>query len=174
MGCVVSSDVFDEPGGYVTIFHEFIHCQQFYDDELELKQGLGIARRAQESQDFMWEINYPFPYEGEEFTALYELFLNEQDLAGVLSARGALQKRLVLDDYEYMLWQEWKEGFARYIENHINKRLGLPVNHGGRRQPFDRVTFYAGGAHFIHLLSKHEPDLLVDLRRLFKRMFQPE
>ena len=44
--CVVTGDVFDSPDGYVTIFHEFVHCQQSEICEHELKQTLGIAREA--------------------------------------------------------------------------------------------------------------------------------
>jgi hypothetical protein len=51
-----------------------------------------------------------------------------------------------------MIWQEWKEGFARFIENQINGRLNLPENHGGKEKPFNRVVFYEGGAHYIKLL----------------------
>ena len=53
MACVVTGEVFDEQDGYVTIFHEFIHCQQSELCEHELKQKLEIARKAQAANDFM-------------------------------------------------------------------------------------------------------------------------
>lgn len=38
MACVVTGEVFDSLEGIVTIFHEFVHCQQFETCERELKQ----------------------------------------------------------------------------------------------------------------------------------------
>jgi hypothetical protein len=59
IACVVTSEVFDTLDGFVTIFHEFIHCQQFETCEAKLKGRLGIARKAQAAQDFMWELDHP-------------------------------------------------------------------------------------------------------------------
>ena len=171
MACIVTGDVFDELAGYVTIFHEFIHCQQGESYEPELKQNLVVARRAQEAKDIMWEINYPFPYTAVEFVELYEIFLQKSDVFETEIIRQQLRTLLNEVDYEYMVWQEWKEGFARYIENRINHRLGLPENHAGKKPPFSRVTFYEGGAHFIEILDKQNPDLLIDIEQLFWRMF---
>lgn len=172
MACVVTSDVFDEPDGYVTIFHEFIHCQQAESCEQKLKQRLGVARQAQEVNDYMWEINHPFPYAAPEFVQLYQSFLNEHTLSEIKSIRQQLRSILKQHDYEYMVWQEWKEGFARFIENRIRRRLGLPENHAGKELPFHRVTFYEGGAHFIEVLEKHSPELLLDIELLFEHMYQ--
>lgn len=169
--CVVTSDVFAEPDGYVTVFHEFIHCQQAEGCEQELRQKLGIARQAQEVNDYMWEISYPFPYTAPEFVQLYQSFLNQQTLFEIESTRQRLRDTLKQHDYEYMVWQEWKEGFARFIENRIRHRLGLPGNHGGREQPFSRVVFYEGGAHYIEKLSVQETELTVQIEKLFDRMF---
>jgi len=55
MVCVVTGDVFNTLDGYVTIFHEFIHCQQFERGEQTIKQRLEIARRAEANNDYMWE-----------------------------------------------------------------------------------------------------------------------
>jgi hypothetical protein len=171
MACVVTGDVFDESDGYVTIFHEFIHCQQSERCEQELKQKLGVARRAQEVNDYMWEINHPFPYAAPEFVQLYQSFLNKHTLSEIESIRQQLRGILKRHDYEYMVWQEWKEGFARFIENQIRRRLGLPENHGGQEQPFSRVVFYEGGAHYIEKLSMREVGLTVQIEKLFDRMF---
>lgn len=173
--CVVTGEVFDSLDGYVTIFHEFIHCQQFETCELELKQALGIARKAQAEGDQMWEINYPFPYDAAHFVELYTVFLGavEEDQADeVLERRRQLKRGLDADDFEYMVWQEWKEGFARLVENHIRRRLGLEENHGGREEPFERVLFYEGGARFIEFLEAREPHLTMDIEKLFDRMLQ--
>jgi anion-transporting ArsA/GET3 family ATPase len=171
MACVVTCEVFDELGGYVTIFHEFIHCQQAESCESNLKQKLEVARLAQEVHDYMWEINYPFPYAAPDFVQLYQSFLNIHTLSEIESVRQELVVILKQHDYEYMVWQEWKEGLARFIENQIRRRLGLAEYHGGTKQPYNRVVFYAGGAHYIEILSKQESDLSEQIEKLFDRMF---
>lgn len=60
--CVISGEIFESLEGYVTIFHEFMHCYQWENCEQKLKQKLEIARKAMEKKDFMWELNYPFPF----------------------------------------------------------------------------------------------------------------
>lgn len=172
MACVVTDDIFAEQDGYTTIFHEFIHCQQAESCEQALKQQLGVARKAQEVNDFMWELNHPFPYESSDFAKLYQSYLNQNILSEIENIRQQLKKLLNPHDYEYMVWQEWKEGFARYIENRINHRLRLPENHGGKEPPFRRVTFYEGGAHFIAILERQNPELLMNIEHLFKRMYR--
>jgi len=168
--CVVTGDVFDEPAGCVTIFHEFIHCQQYETCEQKLKQGLSIAHKAQAANDYMWELNHPFPYTDPAFVQVYAAFLAAAGLDEIRPLRRQLKDLLKAEDYEYMVWQEWKEGFARWIENRLCQRLGLPENTGGQGQPFSRVSFYAGGAHYIQTLEEQEPGLVNDIERLFGRM----
>lgn len=200
MVCVVTEDIFSEPGGYITIFHEFVHCYQFHTVEPRLRQTLSIARRARERQDFMWEINYPFPYRDEQFEAHYSAFLQalaaESEWAAhephagegeaaahkrraeegaeptrdVAARRQAVKDILAADDLEYMVWQEWKEGFARYIENELQAHFGLPVNTRGEEPPFSRVSFYAGGAAYIRYIARREPELISNLEALFSRI----
>jgi hypothetical protein len=170
MACVISDDVFAEPDGVVTIFHEFVHCQQGESCEPRLKQRLGVARRAQAAGDPMWELEHPFPYTATNFVGLYEAFLDTRTLEAAEAVRGRLRRVLEEQDHEYLVWQEWKEGFARFIENRIRGRLGLPENHGGRVRPFDRVAFYAGGAHLIGLLGARDAGTIVEIERLFERM----
>jgi hypothetical protein len=172
MVCVVTPDVFDDLDGCVTIFHEFIHCQQFETCEQALKQTLSIARQAQAENDFMWEINFPFPYADVDFIRLYTVFMAIAELRVAESIRRQLKNMLNPKDYEYMLWQEWKEGFARYIENEMQRRLSLPENLGGSQPPFNRVAFYAGGANFIRILEQQEPGLVKKIELLFERMAQ--
>jgi hypothetical protein len=173
MACVVSGDVFDDLAGYVTIFHEFIHCAQMENGELELKSRLRVAQRAQSESDFMWELNHPFPYEDVEFVEVYSLFLEAAgagDAAGVARCRAFLREMLNALDYEYMVWQEWKEGFARLIENRLRDKLELTPNRGSGSLPFNRVTFYEGGELYISLLFKQDEGLEDDLEILFQRM----
>ena len=177
IACVVTGDVFNTLEGYVTIFHEFIHCYQFENCEQKLKQTLGVASKAQAAQDHMWELNHPFPYTEIQFVKVYEAFLEKTGgyyLVEVLEERKQLKNILSTNDYEYMVWQEWKEGFARFIENRICSRLSLRENHGGKEQPYNRVVFYEGGANFIKLLGMQEPKLTIDIKSLFDRMLQGE
>lgn len=173
MACVVTPEIFEEPGGYVTIFHEFIHCVQFTTCELELKSGLGIAQAAQARGDFMWEIEYPFPYGSPVFSARYAVWLEVlrgRDEAAITAARQRLKTALSVADFEYLVWQEWKEGFARWLENRMRARFDLPPNHNGSQPPFSRVSFYAGGAAYIEHLTRTQPGLSTDLVALFERL----
>lgn len=173
MACVVTNDVFLSPTGYATIFHEFVHCYQFVECELDLRRSLRIAREAQAKGDFAWELNYPFPYDDPRFSSLYSALL--QALAGrdhseVGRCRAMLKEELDLGAFEYMVWQEWKEGFARFIENSIRDRLDLPQNAGGNSLPLKRTVFYFGGAKLIEYLMDSDPGVTVDLRELFFRL----
>ncbi|MGD8540085.1 MAG: hypothetical protein PVI66_15340 [Candidatus Aminicenantes bacterium] len=175
MACVVTGDVFDNLSGYVMIFHEFIHCAQMECCEHKLKSGLSVARQAQEAGDYMWELDHPFPYEDSDFSEIYAIFLEaaaEGDANTVFRCRTFLKETLNTPDYEYMVWEEWKEGFARLIENKIRKKLELKENHGGIGPPYNRVTFYEGGARYISILLKEDKDLQEDIEALFHRMLK--
>ena len=168
--CVVTSDVFDTLAGYVTLFHEFVHCHQAETCETALKETLRIAQAA---SDPMWEITYPFPYNDPCFFEDYRRFfgaLAAHDPASVWACRSALKQHLASDDFEYLVWQEWKEGFARFIENRIRAELGLGGNHGGQAPPYRRVSFYEGGAQFIEFLEAQAPEISHDLEALFTLM----
>lgn len=175
--CVVSGEIFESLEGYVTIFHEFMHCYQWKNCEQKLKQKLGIARKAMEKKDFMWELNHPFPYQDNKFTEIYSLFLRaleECKTEDIIKYRGQLKQILSKHDFEYMVWQEWKEGFAHFVENQIRRRLELNENHYGKEKPFSRGSFYEGGAGFIEFLGNQEPELLIDIEKLFNKMLNSE
>ena len=173
VACVISGEIFGSLEGYVTIFHEFMHCYQWEICEPRLKQNLGVAQKAMDKKDYMWELNYPFPYNNSKFTETYSLFLkalegNNPD--EVFKYRNQLKQILSKDDFEYMVWEEWKEGFARFIENQIRRRLDIKENHYGIEKPFHRSSFYEGGSRYIEFLSKQEPKLLVEIEKLFNKM----
>ena len=173
MACVVTGEVFDDLSGYATIFHEFIHCAQMAACELELKSRLSIARHAEAAGDTMWELAHPFPYTDRTFEEIYALFLERAaagDAAAVARCRAFLREVLNAQDYEYMVWQEWKEGFARHIENKVRAVLGLGRRNSDAVPPFDRVTFYEGGARYITLLVVEDPELEKDIEELFRRI----
>lgn len=64
---IVSEDVFNNIEGYVFIFHEFVYCFQLEDCEREIRENLEIERISKESNNYMWEITHPFPYENTIF-----------------------------------------------------------------------------------------------------------
>jgi hypothetical protein len=170
IACVVTPEIFNSLEGYVTILHEFVHCYQYETCEQDLKLKLDVARQAQEIGDVMWEIEHPFPYQAEAFIRAYGGFidaLGQANQANILQSRKALRSYLGLHDFEYMIWQEWKEGFARWVENCLQRELGLPINQGGSKPPFSRVSFYAGGAAYIDFLSIKNPGVVHDLEHLF-------
>ena len=171
--CVVSEDAFDSIEGYVLIFHEFVHCYQWESCEQELREGLTVAKDETAKGNYMWEINYPFPYDDPRFERAYLNFLTALDSGNpekVSESRKHLRKILGEKDFEYMVWQEWKEGFARFIENRIRRRLGLEENHFGLERPWGRVLFYEGGARFIEFLCSQERDLLTDIKAIFYKI----
>ena len=69
-----------------------------------------------------------------------------------------------------MVWQDWKEGLARYLENRMQEERGLPVNTYGDEPPYDRIAFYNGGAQLIAYLLRTNPALQDDPRALFEEM----
>lgn len=173
MACVVSPDVFKTPDGYVTILHEFVHCFQFETCEQQLKMSLDVARKALEVGDFMWEIEHPFPYQALEFIRSYQSFLSaiaERSTSKVMLARQDLRTFLGVHDFEYLVWQEWKEGFARWVENKVKQRLNLQENRKGLDLPYSRVLFYSGGEAYIEFLTSKDESKVLDLRSLFKTM----
>ena len=173
IACVVTPEVFDEPGGYAIIFHEFVHCYQWETCERRLKDSLGIYKEAMDRKDFMWELEYPFPYGDAGFVRDYGDLLNALEAGEgerASAVRKALKERLSKDDWQYMTWQQWKEGTARFLENKVKARLGLPANNGGLEPPFTRVSFYAGGELLIHQLDKRNPGLAGNIETLYHRI----
>ncbi|MBN2206737.1 MAG: alpha/beta hydrolase [Candidatus Aminicenantes bacterium] len=175
MACVVTGEVFDEPDGYVTILHEFVHCSQWEGCERKLKDGLSIHRAAMSKNDFMWELQYPFPYADPEFRRIYKSLIAtwDNDFEEEADAlRAELKASLSPQDWEYLTWQEWKEGLARWLENRIRAVLGFAENVGGEPPPFDRVTFYRGGDGLIRYLERREPGIAADIEKLYRAISQ--
>jgi hypothetical protein len=176
IACVVSSDIFDSLDGYATLMHEFAHCHQWQTVEPALRDRLSIARQAWARNDPMWELDYSFPYTDPIFVKAYAGFLDvsqRQDLPAAVRCWARLKRTLQTGDYEYLVWQAWKEGFARWVENGVRRSLGLSEIHGGAQAPFSRVSFYEGGARLIDLLTTRDPQLACHLDQLFKRMLDP-
>jgi hypothetical protein len=168
--CVVTGEIFDEPDGYVFIFHEFVHCAQWEGSEQKLKGGLSVYQEAMKKKDYMWELQFPFPYEDKAFIENYTAFVSacdQNDSARVQSLRTELKKALPAQAWEYMTWEEWKEGLARHLENRIRKAVGLLENTNGKNPPFNRVTFYYAGDRFISFLERQQAGIIGDLEKLY-------
>ena len=69
-----------------------------------------------------------------------------------------------------MIWQEWKEGYARYVENLIRKSLEMQMNSNALRLPFYRVHFYEIGSKYIKILIEKEKGWDNNIVELFYRM----
>lgn len=165
--CVVTADAFASPQGYVEILHEFVHCYQWETCERRLRESLGVARKALATHDSMWEIHHAFPYAHVEVA--YRRWIDGLEADGpVAPLRSSLRAQLADEDWEYLVWQEWKEGFARYVENCVRARLELLENRNGHEGSVDRTSFYAGGALYITHLLNHSPRLATDLEELFR------
>ncbi|MDI6402845.1 hypothetical protein QLX67_12630, partial [Balneolaceae bacterium ANBcel3] len=140
---VVSGDIFKERADFAVIFHEFVHCYQWNTVEPLLRENLPLAVESMKRGDFMWEINYPFPYRDKKFEELYGRFLEALYQGGsdeeIMVLRESIREVLDDVDYQYMIWQEWKEGMALFFENRIRARMQLPENRVGRSKPFDRT-----------------------------------
>lgn len=170
---VVTPDAFDSLKERVLVLHEFVHCYQHLTCEQSLRDQLVIARQEEAKGHHTWELDTPFPYESEAFTEHYGAYLsalNADKQAEVFQARTELHSALSPLDWEYMVWQEWKEGYARHVENKIQRELDLKVNTYGEEPPYNRITFYVGGAAFIDLLERHHLAMVKDLSALFEMM----
>jgi hypothetical protein len=164
MAAVITRRVFDEMESIVFIFHEFVHCFQFYNCEMNIKESLTIAREAEKKQDYMWELNYPFPYKNEVFIGKTMELNNGYDIRKYhIEMKNILNEK----EFEYMIWQEWKEGYARYIENMIREKIGIKKNSKILQPPFDRVCFYEIGSKYIETLIKRNIELKNDLEKIF-------
>lgn len=112
----------------ITLLHEHFHQYQFsskgYYQDIE---GLNLSRGDSTGS---WQLNYPFPYEDEKIaiqfnrfrTALQEAVLNRMNKSfnryfkHYRKERDKLKSILKPADYNYLSFQIWQEGIARYTE----------------------------------------------------------
>jgi len=170
---VISKNILENKNNFVSIFHEFVHCFQMENGEFDIKNGLSIAKQEMGKNNYSWEINYPFPYDNEYFKnktiELSDFFANG-DYENVNIYHKEMKAHLQETEFEYLIWQEWKEGFARYIENLINAKIGSHLNTNVLRPPFDRVHFYEIGSNYIKMLIMNDKELENNILDLFHRM----
>lgn len=167
---VVTGEVFNAVSEQVIIFHEFVHCYQYHTCEMQLREHIDLAKRSVNTSNYSWELDYPFPYSDYQYIeitrSLFES-LDKKDDKLIGSTRRKLKECLTTEQVDYMVWQEWKEGFARYIENQVKSFLGINLNHGGRDEPYRRTTFYEMGSQFIKLIVQASPGSLYRIEELY-------
>ena len=171
--CVVGKSAFDTAEEMVSLLHEFVHCYQYETCENEIKSTLLVYGKSLERRDMMWEINYPFPYNDGNFVREAEKLesaYNAGDQRAIAAFYTNLNAYLSREDYEYMIWQEFKEGYARYIENRIRGHLNFKLNEGDISKSFDRVMFYETGCRHIFYILEKAKRADMDLAELYKRM----
>jgi hypothetical protein len=169
---IITEKEFTTLEGRIIVFHEFVHCFQWNDAGVgDLRRTLAIAREAWEKQDFMWELDHPFPYTSEYFIAKTRELDNGYDIGKYHNdMKAALNEK----DFEYMIWQEFQEGYARYIENLIRERLGANKNSTPLTSPFARHVFYEIGNRYIETLTRNDIGLKGNLGALFQKMMNCE
>jgi len=146
----------------VAVFHEFVHCAQRQACEPALLAGIGLVH-PEIGDPLTWEARHEFPYDDARFAAAYGRLLAVLpvgNLDAALDCHRDASSRVGPVDRAYMVWQEWREGTARWVENKVRRRLGLRRSNSGFSEPFGRETFHAGGAGIIEILVRTEPELL--------------
>ena len=171
---VISKNVLKDKTNLPIIFHEFVHCFQLENGEIILRNDLQIEKQEKEKGNFMWELNYSFPYESPYFiekTIYFDISLLNKDIDKIMNYFKEMKTYLSITEYEYMIWQMWKEGFADYIENLLRDKLNLNLKSRELKQPFTRVLFYKLGSKYIELIinrcKKHDNDIV----ELFKVIY---
>lgn len=87
-----------------------------------------------------------------------------------LNCHQKLKEILSKDDFDYMCWQEWKEGFARFIENKIRVKWGLEKNITDTDDEMNRVWFYEGGSLLITYLETKNKTLTRNLKSFIRQL----
>ena len=172
--CVVSEDIFEENNSFVTFFHEFVHCYQYNYCETAIKESLSIV----ESYDNLnWELEHSFPYDSKLFKKQYDKIIKSikmKDKDKLKREFKEIKTKIEKQDYEYMIWQIWKEGFARYIENEIRSKYNLQENKGGKNFPYNRISFYYLGDKLISFLNETNKKMIEDIKSLYDILYNYE
>ncbi len=170
---VISEDALESLEKQVFIFHEFIHCFQYNNGEQPIKETLEIYKMYKNENNYMWEINHPFPYENADFVRIAVSLADNykaDDEQSIINSYKEFRNILPAVDYEYLIWQEWKEGYARFVENNIRSFLEIELNDTPKIEPFDRSLFYWTGSHHIHLIKNIQHKSFTSLNKLFELM----
>lgn len=154
VSAIVYEEALNTLEGRIFIQHEFVHCYQYDKCELKLKENLEIYKVAMEAKDYMWEIMHPFPYDNhkvKKYLRKLSNFKDDSDKSRIdlFNQLKELKEVLHKMDYEYMIWQMWKEGFARYVENILRDKFRVKENYSHYDNKFDRTVFYQIGDRYF-------------------------
>ena len=173
---VISKNMLGNPGNNILVLHEFVHCFQLEHGALGLKNELLIQKQEMVKNNYNWEVDFPFPYKNAYFIDRTKILSNylvngKYKHDDFVIYRNCMRTYLHKVDYEYMIWQSWKEGFARYVENLIRKEVGLRLNANILIPPYDRVVFLEIGSKYIETLIESDEELNHNIIALFYKMF---
>ena len=164
---IVTSGALQTIDGRVGILHEFVHCFQWRTCELALRSELPVLRAVE--SDPTLELNYPMDYACPAIRQVLQSCVAGEPLdAGiVLRSIAAALSQL---DYQYFVWQTWKEGFARFIENLIRKQVGVQENIiGSDPESVSRSSLYYLGEEIWKDLAR-EPPSVEQMTAVFHKM----
>lgn len=171
---VVSEDAIYDIEKQVFIFHEFVHCYQFLNEEMNIKATLEIYKKYINENNQMWEITHAFQYNDvvftEKATELVKNY-NESNNNAIIEFYNYMKTYLSNIDYEYLIWQEFKEGYARFVENNIRAFLDLELNSTTPQAPFKRSVFYWTGSRHIDFLINTQGKPFNSFADLFALMY---
>ena len=173
---VISKNMLGDTGNNILVLHEFVHCFQLENGAVEIRNGLSIQKQEMVKKNYTWEIDFPFPYKNKYFidrTMILSDYLRngKYKYNDFVIYRNCMRTYLHKDEYEYIIWQAWKEGFARYVENLIRKELGLRINANILIPPYNRVALFEIGCKYIETLIKMDGELNDNIVELFTKMF---
>jgi hypothetical protein len=172
---IIGKNILENRENYPSIFHEFVHCFQCNNGEQNIRQGLTIQKQEMKKNNYSWELNYPFPYADNYFmekTMALNDFFAKDDYVNIINFHKDMKTYLSETEYEYMVWQEWKEGFTRYIENLIRAELEMKKVTKVLAPPFDRTCFYEIGSKYISVIINRENVMSNDIEKLFYIIMQ--
>ena len=165
--CIITPSCLKEPNFFATILHEFVHCYQNRTCEQDLKEKLEIYQHAFKNRDYMWEINHSFPYTNSDYVKLVQN-VSRFDYHEIMISLSNLKSTLERYHYEYMIWQIWKEGFARFIENKILRMNSIPENNTGiNYESPNRTSLYFVGDRIWRQFEIYDTSLIENIDKVF-------
>ena len=167
---VIGNNILENTENHITVFHEFVHCFQWHNGEPDIRRELLVEQQERAKGNYSWELNYPFPYNSEYYVNRTVELSNSFTYENMVQYHEDMKAGLQELEFEYMIWQEWKEGFARYVENLIRTKYGLEMVTTILSPPFDRRHFYEIGSRSIHLLINNNEGLSENITELYNRM----
>lgn len=169
--CVLGENIIKSKVGLAYIFHEFFHCYQYENYEKKVKNELGIKPNSG------WEIKYEFNFYNKEFSENYLKAIKamrDEDLQKSLYFRKKSFEKLTNEDIRYIIFNEWKEGLARFYENKIRKLFKITINHYYKDIELDATIFYEYGSLYFENKYEHIPENLHDAYQALKKQFDTE